>query len=696
MSYPHLNNAADEASWLRKQIRHHEYRYYVMDQPEISDSEFDALMRRLKEIEGSHPELITPDSPTQRVGGAPAEGFETFLYGQPMLSLDNAYSLEELREFDARLRRLVPGAAFTYTAELKFDGLSMSLQYEAGQLVRAVTRGDGTRGEVVTANVRTIRSIPLRLERRKPDTDLFAAGPDLGAVEVRGEVIMPLQSFRALNRQRLDAGEPPFANPRNAAAGTVRTLDPRVVSGRKLDFYAWGLLSAGQARFPTHAEAIGWLGRNGFKISPHFQVFRDLSGLETFIGQVQEERDRLPVEIDGVVVKVNETALQLQMGATSKIPRWAIAYKYPARQATTRVRDIVVQVGRTGALTPVAEFEPVFLDGSQVSRATLHNADEVRRLDVRVGDWVLIEKGGEVIPKVVTAIHSRRSEALPEFRMPESCPACGGEIERPEGEAVSRCVSVNCPAKLRGSLLHFASRKAMDIQGLGEALVEQLTGQGLVKDLAGLYHLDFERVAGLDRLGAKSARNLFDQIERSKRHPLHRLLFGLGIRYVGERTARILARRFGTLERLRAAAEEELRQTEEVGEVIAASVAAYFREERTRALLDRLRAAGLDPVEPESPADGAPTGVDDPFRGKTFVITGTLATMKRDEAAALIEARGGKVSGSVSRQTHALVVGADAGSKLEKARGLGVATWTEEELLARLRPNLSDGNPDSD
>jgi len=686
---PRFDNPADEAAWLRRQIRHHEYRYYVLDAPEISDFEFDQLMRRLRELEAAHPGTVTPDSPTQRVGGEPAEGFETFAYSQPMLSLDNAYSLEEVREFDARLRRLVPGAAFSYTAELKFDGLSMSLQYEAGRLARAITRGDGSRGEVVTTNVRTIRSIPLQLERRQPGGMLFDDGPDLAAVEVRGEVIMPLESFRTLNRQRLDTGEPPFANPRNAAAGTVRTLDSRVVAGRKLDFYAWGLLAGGRAPFPTHAEAIAWLGRHGFKVSSHFQVFSDLASLEGFIARVGEERDRLPVEIDGVVIKVNESALQLQVGATSKIPRWAVAFKYPARQATTRVRDIVVQVGRTGALTPVAEFEPVFLDGSQVGRATLHNADEIRRLDVRVGDWVLIEKGGEVIPKVVAAIHSRRTEELPEFRMPERCPACGGPTERPEGEAVSRCASVTCPAKLRGSLLHFASRKAMDIQGLGEALVDLLTDRGLVRDLAGLYHLDFDQVAALERMGAKSTQNLFDQLAQSKRHPLHRLLFGLGIRYVGERTAKVLARRFGTLARLRAAAEEELRQTEEVGEVIAASVAAYFREERTHALLERLRAAGLNLAEPEAARGEAPAAADDPFRGKTFVLTGTLAALKRDEATALIEARGGRVSGSVSQKTHVLVVGANAGSKLEKARGLGVATWTEEEFLARLRPSPS-------
>lgn len=669
---------------LRREIRHHEHRYYVLDTPEISDFEFDQLMRRLQELEAAHPELVTLDSPTQRVGGEPAEGFDVHVHAAPMLSLDNAYSLDELREFDARVRKLIPGEAVAYAAELKFDGLSMSLLYENGRMVKAVTRGDGLRGEVVTANIRTIRTVPLMLEARGAG-EREPAGPSAaGRIEVRGEVVMPLASFERVNRSRREADEAPFANPRNAAAGTVRTLDARVVAGRRLDFYAYGLLVEGAAPLPTHLDTLRWLNRHGFKTSPLVRECADLAALEAFIEDVRGRMPDLPFEIDGVVVKVNAAALQARLGATAKIPRWAVAYKYPARQATTRVLHIAVQVGRTGALTPVAEFDPVLLDGSTVSRATLHNPEEVRRLDVRVGDWVLIEKGGDVIPKVIQVITSRRVGELPEFVMPERCPVCGGTVHRPEGEAVARCESADCPAKLKGSLLHFASRRAMDIQGLGEALVDQLVDKGLVAGVADLYTMDFDTVVALERMGRKSAENLFAQIDASRAHPLHRLLFGLGIRFVGERTAQLLARRFGALDAVMAAPEEELRATEEVGPVVAESIRAFFAEPRNRALVERLRAAGLNLAEPEAPP--APAGGEDSFfAGKTFVLTGTLAAMSRDEAADTIRARGGTVSGSVSKKTHYLVVGADAGSKLAKALALGVAVLDEAAFLEKLK-----------
>lgn len=680
-----------EIERLRREIRHHEYRYYILSDPEIADYEFDRLMRRLQELEASYPEAVMPDSPTQRVGGEPVAAFDISIHATPMLSLDNAYSLAELTEFDGRVRRLLPDVDFAYTAEVKFDGLSMSLLYAGGRLLRAVTRGDGTRGEVVTSNVRTIRTIPLVLDKPAPPARPGTAGapspdPRADAFEVRGEVIMPIRSFEELNRRRLEQDEPPFANPRNAAAGTVRTLDPRVVAERKLDFYAWGLLSGNEIPLPTHHECVEWLRQAGFKVSPRFRVCATLSELEEYIEEVRQARDGLPVEIDGVVIKVDQTELQQSLGTTSKIPRWAIAYKYPARQATTRVTAIVVQVGRTGALTPVAEFEPVLLDGSTVQRATLHNEDEVRRLDVRAGDWVLIEKGGEVIPKVVKVIESRREGNPPEFRMPERCPVCGGTIHRPEGEAVARCVAVDCPAKRKGALLHFASRKAMDIEGLGEALVDQLLARDLARDIADLYTLDQETVAGLERMGSKSAGNLLNEIESSKTHPLHRLLFGLGVRYVGERTARLLAERFRHMDRLMAAELPDLLGTEEVGEVIARSVLAFFLDPANRRLLERLAAAGLRMSEPETGRVAA-AGEGSFFQGKTFVLTGTLDSMNREEAAALIETAGGKVAASVSKKTSYILAGQDPGSKLDKARALGIPILSEDEFIRYAEKN---------
>jgi len=681
---PDVRQRIDE---LRRVIRRHEYLYYVQDNPEISDYEFDRLMRQLQELEGEYPAAVTPDSPTRRVGGQPAEGFETHEHRVPMLSLDNAYSLAEVREFDARLRRLLPETDFTYTAELKFDGLSMSLLYREGRLERAVTRGDGSRGEVVTTNIRTVHTIPLRLE---PRTTATAGGGATGdpladPIVVRGEILMPLDSFAELNRKRKENEEPPFANPRNAAAGTVRTLDPRIVASRKLTFYAYHLLADDRTPFPTHAEGLHWLARHGFRTSPYFRICRTLGDIEAFIDEVAERRDSLPVEIDGVVIKINETELQRRAGATSKSPRWSLAYKYPARQATTRVRDIVVQVGRTGALTPVAELAPVSLSGSTIQRATLHNEDEVRRLDVRVGDWVLIEKGGDVIPKVVKVLHQRREEELPVFRMPDACPVCGGRIFRPEGEAVSRCVSADCPARLKGSILHYAQRRAMDIEGLGEALIGQLVDRDMIRHLPDIYRLEEGELAALERMGEKSAQNLLAEIEASKSRPLHRLLFGLGIRYVGERTARLLADHFGTMAAVMKADREELVAVNEIGEVIADSVAVFFQEPSNREVVDQLASAGLN-MRAAAPETAAAAATDDPFRDKTFVLTGALRGLTRDEARALIESRGGRVTSAVSGQTDYVVAGADPGSKLDKARQLGVTVLDEDEFR-----RLSDG-----
>src|SRR5918912_212350 len=502
-------SVAQEIEALRAELRHHEELYYVYDNPEISDTEYDALMARLQELEAAHPELVTPDSPTQRVGGRPAERFEQYVHRRPMLSLDNSYNIEDLRAFDERCRKLADGRAFEYVAELKIDGLSISAHYERGVLVRGVTRGDGRRGEDVTQNVRTIRSVPLRLK-----TQETKVGAD---VEVRGEAYLSRSVFEKINAEREEEGAPRFANPRNAAAGTIRQLDPKIVAARRLDMFAYDVLSGERKPFPTHWAALEWAERAGFRVNVNRALCSSIEEVIEFCNQTEMKRDDLGYEIDGVVVKVNSTALQDEFGATVKAPRWAIAYKYPARQATTRVESIIVQVGRTGALTPVANLQPVQLAGATVARATLHNADEIRRLGVCVGDWVLIEKSGEIIPKVLKVIESRRTGEETPFEMPEQCPVCGGVVSRPEGEVVARCVAADCPAQLKARLLHFASRRAMRIEGLGDALAEQLVEKKLVRDVADLYKLDAETLAGLERMAEKSASNLLAQIEASKR-----------------------------------------------------------------------------------------------------------------------------------------------------------------------------------
>jgi DNA ligase (NAD+) len=650
---------------LRDEIRRHDELYYVENAPEISDREYDELMETLQKLEEAHPELITPDSPTQRVGGRPAEGFPEVVHTRQMLSLDNSYNIDELRAFDERCRRLAEGRPLEYVAELKIDGLSLSLQYEDGLLVRGVTRGDGRIGEDVTQNARTIRSVPLRLKSQ-------AKGIDRG-LEVRGEVFIPRDVFERTNAEREELGEPRFANPRNAAAGAIRQLDSRLVARRKLDMFAYDLLVNGRKPFPTHWESLDWLDKAGFRVNPHRKLAKTIDEVIDFANEKEALRDDLGYEIDGLVVKVNSTSLQDDFGATQKAPRWAIAYKYPARQASTKVLDIFVSVGRTGALTPVALLEPVVLAGTTVARATLHNEDEIRRLGVKIGDTVMIEKSGEVIPKVLSVVTSKRTGKEREFVPPENCPVCGGLISRPEGEVVARCVAADCAAQLMGRLLHFASRRAMRIEGLGDVLAEQLVSEGLVKDVGDLYSLTLEQVASLPRMAKKSATNLLTQIEASKSRDLSNLIFALGIRHVGERTAGILAHELGSLERLTHATVEELDAIPEIGLTVAESVRDWFDDEGNRALCDRLRAAGVKTeAERRSSAEA-----DERFAGKQFVLTGTLVSFTRDEARALIEARGGRVNSSVSKKTDYVVAGEAAGSKLYKAESLGVTILDE-------------------
>jgi DNA ligase (NAD+) len=663
---------AQEIEELRDELRRHEELYYVYDNPEISDADYDALMARLQELEAEHPELATADSPTQRVGGRPLEGFEQYEHRRPMLSLDNSYNIEDLRAFDERVKRLADGRRLEYVAELKIDGLSISLHYERGLLARGVTRGDGRRGEDVTQNVRTIRSIPLRLKDEMP-----AAG--LPHLEVRGEAYLSRKTFERINADREAAEEPRFANPRNAAAGTIRQLDPKIVAARRLDLFAYDVIGGERKVFATHWEGLEWLERAGFQIS-HRKLCLSIEEVIEFCNEMEARRDELEYEIDGVVVKVNSAALQEEFGATAKSPRWAIAYKYPARQATTQILDIIVQVGRTGALTPVAVLAPVLVAGSTVARATLHNEDEIKRLGLLKGDWVLIEKSGDVIPKVIKVVESRRAGTEKRFRMPKTCPVCGGGVSRPEGEAVSRCVAADCPAQLKARLLHYASRRAMRIEGLGDALADQFVQKKMVRDVAGLYDLTHEQVADLERMAEKSASNLLAQIEASKTRDLPQLVFGLGIRHVGERTAAILARHFRTLAGLGAASVESLDAVPEIGLTVAESVHDWFADEGNRALCERLRAAGVR-TEMEAGAGGART---EAFAGMLFVLTGKLETMTRDEAAALIEAHGGRVTSSVSKKTSYVVAGEEAGSKLDKAQAVGVPVLDEKafkELL---------------
>jgi len=661
-----------EIKKLRDDIRYHEHRYYVLNDPEISDFEFDKLMRRLQDLEREHPELVTSDSPTQRVGGQPAAEFPKVRHSVQMLSLDNTYSVEELKDFDRRVRELSGRAQVDYVGELKLDGLSMALTYDDGSLTRGVTRGDGMEGEDVTGNVRTIRSVPLRI-----DSKMLTAIGRPKRFEVRGEVIMTRRAFEHVNAQREAAGEPKFANPRNAAAGSMRQLDPRVVAERKLDMYLYQLLVDGGVALPEQWKALDALAKLGFKVNPHRRLCRSFEELLAYIQEWETKRDSLEYEIDGIVVKVNDARLWAELGTTAKSPRWAVAYKYPARQATTQVVNIRAQVGRTGTLTPVADLEPVDVGGVTVSHATLHNMDEIERLGVKIGDTVLIQRAGEVIPQVVKVV--KQAPDGREFRMPKKCPVCSGDVYRSEGEVAYRCVNTACPAKLKETLLYFAGRRAMNIDGLGDKLVDQLVDKGLVRDVADLYSLTHEQLAGLERMGEKSAANLVEEIENSKKAELARLIFALGIRFVGERTGQLLADHFGSLDKLAKATEEELYEVEEVGPRVSEAIREFFGEKRNRDVIEKLRKAGLQfEQEKTRKAEGK-------LAGKQFVLTGTLPTYSREEATRLIEEAGGRVVGSVSKKTDYVVVGADPGSKLDKARSLGVKTIDEAELLKLLK-----------
>jgi len=641
----------------------------VLASPEITDAEYDSLDRELRALEAEHPELLTPDSPTQRVGERASDAFPSFEHRVPMLSLDNAYSEEELREFEKRLKKAVGERELAYTAELKIDGLSMALHYADGRLVRAVTRGDGVRGDDVTPNARAIRSIPLQLR-----------GGDLPAeLEVRGEVYFPRKRFDALNREREKAGEEPYANPRNTAAGTMKSLDARVVSERGLDIYLYSIAHESGASVKGQWQALERMRDWGLKTNPSSRRVLGLGAVLEFIAEWAEKRDALEYDTDGVVVKVDDFALQQELGFTSKFPRWAIAYKYPARQATTVVREIGVYVGRTGKLTPVAHLEPVLVAGSTVSRATLHNEEEVARKDVRVGDTVLIEKGGDVIPKVVKVVESKRPEGTNAWKPPELCPACSGPATKAEGEVDRRCTNSSCPAQLEGALLHFASRTAMDVEGLGDVLVHELLERGLVKDFAGLYALTYDQLLPLfapknKKKESLGARKLLEAIDKSRDRELQRLLFGLGIRHVGDRVAQVLARRFRSLAALQAAPVEAIEEVHEIGPIVALSVRGWFDQEANQQLMARLEQAGVRTAD----AEAGPVSTQ--FQDMQFVLTGGLAGMTRDQAKAAIEARGGRVTSSVSKKTNYVVAGSDPGTKRDKAEQLGVAILDESQF----------------
>jgi DNA ligase (NAD+) len=662
---------AERIQELRASIRYHEECYYVRSAPEISDGEFDALMRELEQLEADNPDLVTPDSPTQRVGGRPVEGFPTVEHAQPMLSLDNAYSEAELRAFDERVRR---GLAETgavpeqvpYVAELKIDGLSIALTYVDGRLTRGATRGDGVRGEDVTANVRTIRAVPHTL----------TAGP-AGSIEVRGEIYLPRKAFDRINREREEAGEPLYANPRNVAAGTMRNLDPKLVARRGLGAFTYQLVGAAATR--SHSETLAAMGEWKLPVEPHWRRCAGIDDLLEFCREWEEKRRELEFDTDGVVIKIDSLSLRERLGTTSKFPRWAVAFKFPAERKRTRLRRISVNVGRTGAVTPFAELEPVFLAGSTVSMATLHNADDIARKDIRQGDLVLVEKAGDVIPRVIGPILEERPADTEPWQMPAECPRCGSPLHRPEGEVVWRCENTSCPAKLRRGLEHFAARSAMNIEGLGESLIGQLVDNELVRDFADVYALTPEKLEALDRMGKKSAAKVMAEIERSKTNELWRLLYGLGIRHVGERAAQVLARAFHSVDALQKASQTELQETNEIGPVLAESVRNWFDQTQNQELLEKFRLAGvrLD-VPPDQRVERVTEG---PLSGRTYVITGTLESMSREKAAAAIERLGGKVAGSVSRKTTGVIVGAEAGSKADKARELGVPMLDEPAFL---------------
>ncbi len=667
-SLEELNAVAER---LREQIRHHNYRYYVLDDPEITDAEYDALMRRLEALERKHPELLTPDSPTQRVGAAPSEKFGIVVHRKPMLSLSNAMSADEMREFDARIKRMLRSeAGIEYVAEVKLDGLAVELVYEHGRLTVGSTRGDGLNGEDVTVNIRTIKSVPLTLIRQ-------AHQKPPALLEVRGEVILPRRAFERLNEQRVKNGEPRFANPRNAAAGSLRQLDPKVTASRPLEIFCHTPGAMEGIEFKSQGDFLEGIKALGLRTNPRSKICLGVEAVLEYWNELTEVRDALDYEADGVVAKANSFALQERLGEVSRSPRWAIAYKFKARQAETVVEKIAVYVGRIGSLTPVAHLRPVQLAGVTISNASLHNLDEIRRKDVREGDTVLVERAGDVIPYIVRMTKAGKPRAA-QFEMPERCPVCNSKIVHEEDEAAYLCVNLNCPARMRESIRHFASKHALDIEGLGDKLVGQLVEREMVHELDAIYRLTRAQLEALERMGEKSARKVLDSIQQSRKTTLDRVLNGLGIRHVGEATARVLAQRFKTLEAIADADEEELQSVRDVGTEVARSIREFFAEPRNRALVKRLaQALEIAPVEEV-------TGLSWAGVGKTFVLTGTLDSLSREEAENLILAGGGRVSSSVSRKTDYVVAGHDPGSKLRKAVALGVRTLNEEDLLAML------------
>jgi DNA ligase (NAD+) len=669
------NTAIAQIEKLREELRRHEYLYFVLDKPEISDVKFDRMMADLQKLEKENPDLVTPDSPTQRVGGAPRKGFETRRHSPAMMSLDNTYSMDDLGEFDRRVRELSGRDQVDYVTEHKFDGLSISLVYENGKLARGVTRGDGVTGEDVTPNVRTIRSIPLHVDIAT--LSRLSIPPDF---EVRGEMIMPLRAFDALNERQEQQGGKRYMNPRNVAAGSVRVLDPEITRSRGLEFYAYYLLAGGREPVRRHSEALEALQKMHFKVSPDWHICCSLDAVKKFIESWESKRAKLPYEIDGMVIKVDEIALQQELGSTAKAPRWAVAYKYPARQETTVVNDVIFQVGRTGTLTPVAILEPVEVGGVMVSRSTLHNMDEIQRLGLHIGDTVIVERAGEVIPHIIQVV--KQGNPRREIVVPEKCPECHSTIHKDPEEVAYRCVNASCPAKRKESLVHFAGRHAMNIDGLGEKIVNQLVDKGLVKNFADLYELKLEDVAELERKAEKSAQNLIDEIAASKNNSLARLIYALGIRFVGERTGQLLADHFASLPKLAVATIEELEEVAEVGPIVGQSIADFFSEPANQKLIQRLKDEGLKLTETrQAPADTS-------LAGMTFVFTGALARRSRDEAGAEVARHGGKVTSSVSKATSYVVVGADPGSKYDKARSLGVTTLDEDRFDALLAGKL--------
>lgn len=667
-----MNHSIEEKiSHLRKTIEDHEKKYYIDNDPQISDYEFDMLIKELQEMERRYPEFVVPESPTQRVGEQLLDGFVSVSHQTPMLSLDNCYSLTELKSFEVRLKKIIPEEKIHFVAELKIDGLGISITYKEGKFTQAITRGDGIRGDDVTANVKTIKSLPLVIDDNRD-------------IEIRGEIFLPFSSFHQINTDRQSLGEPLFVNPRNAAAGSIRLLDPKEVTVRNLDLFLYTIDITGEDGLDQW-ESLMLLKGLGFKINPISQPCDTLDDVVSFHKTWNERRDELGYDVDGIVVKVDSKDQRQQLGSTAKFPKWAISYKFPARQATTKINDIIIQVGRTGALTPVAVLEPVKLSGITISRSTLHNEDEIRRKDIRIGDQVLIERSGDVIPKVVSVMKERRTGKEVEFVFPKSCPVCASTVFKPEDEAVSRCFNPSCPAKLSKSLLHFASRRAMNIEGLGEALVNQLHESGIVKSIPDLYSLHLQDLEKLERMGPKSSRNLLDEIERSKTNELFRLIFALGIRFVGERTAQILAKHFRNLESLFFVSGDTLKDINDVGPKVAESIVFFFRQPENRDLIDRLKLAGLNFLAKKEQG----TFHKPVLEGRSFVLTGTLSALTRDSAKEKIERLGGRVVAAVSSKTDYVVVGEAAGSKREKAVKLGISLLNEEDFLKMLNLNNS-------